>query len=152
MEPQPLTYQSLTAGMNNLDMLASLSAQLFKQGGAGPKTGNQEWAEEILLLSRTSRRNIGPKFKRLVAEWKAHRRATSLARDLVSDPAYLAIIGMGPDAIPLILGELAAELDHWFIALKSISCEDPVPKESKGKLNEMRDAWLKWGHEKGYAW
>lgn len=147
-----MTCQSQTLGINNLGMLASLSAQLFKQGGVGPKTGNQEWSEEILLLSRQNRKDIEPKFRRLVTQWKASRRATSLARDLVSDPAYLAIIGMGPDVLPLILRELEGELDHWFVALKSISCEDPVPNKSKGKLDEMRAAWLKWGHEKGYAW
>jgi hypothetical protein len=95
---------------------------------------------------------LEPKFRQLLSEWKATRRSTSFARDLISHPAYLAIIGMGPDAVPLILKELETELDHWFVALKSISGQDPVPVENKGNMNEMRNAWLKWGHDKGYTW
>lgn len=39
---------------------------------------------------------------------------------------------------------------RWFWALKAISGEDPVPKDSRGKSKEMIDAWLHWGIRKGY--
>ena len=64
-------------------------------------------------------------------------------------PAYQQIIGMGLDALPLILRELQQEADHWFWALRAITGIDPVPKSSAGKIEEMRDAWLAWGYERG---
>jgi len=56
------------------------------------------------------------------------------------------------DALPLILRELDLELDHWFTALKSISGEDPVPPESRGRLKEMRQHWIAWAGRKGIRW
>jgi len=65
-------------------------------------------------------------------------------------PAYGAIVSMGTEAIPLLLEELAKRADHWFAALNRITGEDPVPVEGRGKLNEMRDAWIHWGRERAY--
>lgn len=140
--------------------IACLQGILSKQGptpsvhGLSLPTKSQmylgQWIQVYFALQR--RKRIEREFSRLSAEWKSTRRSTSFARDWVSLPAYLEIIGIGPDAMPLILKELETELDHWFVALKSISGEDPVPAASKGNMNEMRNAWLKWGHDKGYTW
>ncbi|WP_335148338.1 hypothetical protein [Nostoc sp.] len=51
--------------------------------------------------------------------------------------------------IPLLLRELEKKSGHWFWALKSISREDPVPPESRGKIKEMTKAWLEWGKQRG---
>jgi hypothetical protein len=153
---QPLTSQYPGVGTNELGVFTTIISQLFKQSTQPqpppphPKeTPNRELQS---LIGATREKNIAPRFKELENEWKSTRRSTSFARDLISHPAYLEIIGMGPDALPLILKELETELDHWFVALKSISGEDPVPAETKGNMNEMRNAWLKWGHDKGYTW
>jgi len=66
-------------------------------------------------------------------------------------PEYQQIIGMGRDAVPLILEELQKEPDHWFWALAATTGEDPVPPEHKGKLSEMTKAWLEWGERHGYV-
>jgi len=152
MLEQPQTSQSLALGTNDLSIFTSLYGQLFEHLVSDPRPANEELAEEVLVLVGAKRKDVEPKFRRLVAEWKANRRATSLARDLIAHPAYLRIIGMGEDALPLILRELDKELDHWFSALKAISDEDPVPPESRGKMREMADAWLRWGRDKGYVW
>jgi hypothetical protein len=142
----------MALGTSDLGILTSLYAQLFKQLVSDPRSANEELAEEALFLVGSKRKNVEPKFSRLVTEWKANRHSTSLARDLIAHPAYLRIIGMGEDALPLILRELERELDHWFSALKAISDDDPVPPASRGKMREMADAWLRWGREKGYVW
>jgi hypothetical protein len=130
-------------------VFACLYGQLFPDG---PQNAEIESIEELAsLLNSKKNENITAEFERLVAEWKANRPATSLSRDLVT-PAYLRIIGMGPRALPLILRQLEMELDHWFVALKAVSGEDPVPAQSRGKMQEMANAWLKWGREKGYVW
>jgi hypothetical protein len=66
-------------------------------------------------------------------------------------PAYQQIIGLDSPALPLILLELRRELDHWFWALKAITGQDPVPPESRGRVQKMTDAWLDWGREHGYV-
>ena len=74
----------------------------------------------------------------------------SLVTKKAMHPAYQQIIGMGKTAIPLILFEMMAKPGHWFWALKSITGEDPVSPEQRGDVNEMTQAWLRWGKEKRY--
>jgi hypothetical protein len=65
-------------------------------------------------------------------------------------PAYQRIIGLGPQVIPLILGELAKQPEQWFWALAALTGEDPVPVADKGRVRAMAGAWLKWGRENGW--
>ena len=65
-------------------------------------------------------------------------------------PAYQEILSIGEDAIPLILRDLKRSQARWFDALGLLAEEDPVPKESRGNLQEMISAWLRWGRERGY--
>ncbi|MCU0540923.1 MAG: hypothetical protein MUE44_01885 [Oscillatoriaceae cyanobacterium Prado104] len=91
-------------------------------------------------------------FYQLVDRWKTETRGISSTEQLSLHPTYQQIIGMGPDAIPLLLRELANNSGRWFWALKSITREDPVMPEQRGKTKEMIAAWLNWGREKGYKW
>jgi hypothetical protein len=90
------------------------------------------------------------RFERLAAEWKSATKVLSSITSKAMHPAYQQIIGMGPEVLPLILARLEEAPDHWFWALKAISGEDPVPPEGRGKIEEMRQAWLEWGRKKGY--
>jgi hypothetical protein len=93
------------------------------------------------------------RFRELVLQWKSARSALSSSSTIIAmHPAYQHIIGMGVPAVPLILRELARELDHWFWALKAITGEDPVPSEHRGRMRQMAADWLQWGRERGYAW
>src|SRR5258708_6647074 len=89
-------------------------------------------------------------------DWNNSRnRVSSFAKDLIANQGYLNIIGMGDRAVPCILRQLQDELrtgepDHWFVALSSITKENPVPPESQGKIHEMAKAWLDWGMERGH--
>jgi hypothetical protein len=89
------------------------------------------------------------KFIRLRDEWKAQRGHEASTMKTVLLPAYQKIIGMGPDAVPLLLGELARSVDNWFWALMAITEEDPVPESARGDGEAMARAWLKWGEERG---
>lgn len=69
-------------------------------------------------------------------------------------PAYQRIIGMGPDAVPLILAQLEAEgddPDQWFWALRAITAANPVKPEDQGNTVKMAEAWLRWAKHEGYA-
>ena len=89
-------------------------------------------------------------FNRLVSEWKSGRQRGADVAQMVSHPAYQQIIGLGEQAIPLILEELEREIDHWFPALRELAGTSPVPEESRGNLAKMRDAWLNWGKDEAY--
>lgn len=109
------------------------------------------------VIKTVSRRELAPtwiesKFIRLRDEWKAQRGYSSSTEQLVMHSAYQKIIGMGSDAIPLILRELATSPDRWFWALRAITDEDPVLPEARGNSEAMRQAWLEWGREQGYQW
>ena len=90
-------------------------------------------------------------FSVLAEEWRRDVIFTSSITDMVMHPAYQRIIGMGPVAVPLLLKELEREPDHWFWALRAITGENPVSPEQRGKLDDMTEAWLSWGREKGYV-
>ena len=74
----------------------------------------------------------------------------SSAQLSASHAAYLRVIGMGERAIPLILEDLQKKPEHWFVALYAITGENPVPEESRGRLDKMADAWVAWGQQNGY--
>jgi hypothetical protein len=68
-------------------------------------------------------------FNQLVLQWRKETRGISSSTELILHPAYQQIIGLGKEAIPLLLRELEQKSGRWFWALKSISREDPVLPE-----------------------
>lgn len=88
-------------------------------------------------------------FNHLVELWKAGRGPTSTAVAMATHPAYKRIISMGRPALPMILKELSAHRDHWFIALGTIAGTNPVRAADRGNVARMADAWVAWGQEQG---
>ena|SRR5579862_5310449 len=103
-------------------------------------------------MSAVSQKWVQPehRFAALAARWFKETAALSSVSQIAMHPAYQEIIGMGPDAVPLILHELQQKPGHWFWALRAITGEDPVLPEQRGKIREMTAAWLQWGKERGY--
>lgn len=93
---------------------------------------------------------IEERFQTLASAWKAERTPTSLMTEMAVHPAYQQIIGLGMAAVPLLLRELQERPDHWFWALKSITGQDPVPVEDRGRMDRMTEHWLAWGQEHGH--
>jgi len=99
------------------------------------------------------------RFESLLEEWRNQRGAMSSVTAMSMLRPYQKIIGMGPDAIPLILAELRAEgddPDQWFWALSIISeANNLTPPEiapaHQGDYGAMALAWLDWGRAQGYA-
>ena len=94
------------------------------------------------------------RFQSLVEQWRRERGAMSSITEMAMLPPYQSIIGMGEDAIPLILAQLKSEgdePDQWFWALRAITGADPVSLEDQGNFAKMAQAWLKWAEEEGYA-
>ncbi len=97
-----------------------------------------------------SRVSPSKRFAELSATWRSDTAFTSSALQMATHPAYQEIIGMGPDALPLILRELAERPAHWFWALTSISGVNPIEPAIRGKFSDMTKAWLDWGRKRGY--
>jgi hypothetical protein len=92
------------------------------------------------------------RFHQLVDQWRTERGATSSIHDMCTTPGYLGILAMGPDALPLLLGELQSEgndPDHWFVALHYVTKGiDPVHPQDRGDMPKMAKAWLAWAAER----
>ena len=103
-------------------------------------------------LESISRQRSVPevRFSMLKTEWEASTALLSSITEIALHPAYQQIIGMGTVVIPFILAELKRKPGHWFWALKAVTGEDPVLPEQRGRINEMTEAWLRWGRKQGY--
>jgi hypothetical protein len=101
-------------------------------------------------LPASSRRDLRrERFRSLAQQWRIETQWLSSATDIAMHPAYQTIIGMGADALPMILEDLRQNSGHWYWALKAISNEDPVMPCDRGSIKKMKDAWLLWGKTKG---
>lgn len=88
-------------------------------------------------------------FRNLVGRWRRETAMHSVTLKKAMHPAYQRIIGMGKDAIPLILRELLERPSgHWFWALNAITGEDPA--QVTDSIDDAIQAWLRWGREHGY--
>jgi hypothetical protein len=112
----------------------------------------EKYARALEALAQARQSVFEVDFSELAKKWKSERRSTSFSSVIAMHPAYQRIIGMGKEAVPLILRDIENEPDHWFWALRAITGEDPVSSEIRGDMQKMADAWVKWGREKGYAW
>lgn len=90
------------------------------------------------------------KFEHLAEEWKRETINLSSVQEIILNPAYQRIIGMGPDVIPFILQQLERCPGFWFWALRCLTGENPVTQEMRGDVAAMTEAWLNWGREYGY--
>ena len=95
--------------------------------------------------------NLRAKFRDLADKWYQETGRFSLIEDKLSHDAYLAIIAMGPRAIPFILMELRAGRGYWFSALRAITGENPVRQQDAGSFRRMAGRWLEWGATRGYV-
>lgn len=88
-------------------------------------------------------------FQIQLAEWKRDTKFCSSPEIAAAHPAYQRIIGMGPEAVPLILREMEREPGLWFDALTAITGEQPVRSANAGDIEAMCADWLAWGRSNG---
>ncbi len=113
----------------------------------------QRIQDSMLTLSRPGitrqiQEDLERKFNRLADQWHKDTRLMSSITKMAIHPAYQQIIGMGPVAIPWILGDLQMTHDHWLWALYSIVGHDPSPEGAN--FDEAVGAWQAWGKENKY--
>jgi hypothetical protein len=107
--------------------------------------------QEVELKSRIVAKNsLERQFRQLSHQWENETGMLSDLSQKVIHPAYQRIIGMGQDAVPLLLNELSKRPNHWFWALRSITGANPVKPEHRGRIKLMAKDWLCWGRDHGY--
>lgn len=106
-------------------------------------------AERKSAAARIGNEDLRRTFAMLADQWRAQTAHLSSITAKITHPAYLRIIGLGPEAIPLVLARLEAEPAYWFAALRSLTGHDPVRPEDAGRFRIMREAWLAWGRDRG---
>lgn len=104
----------------------------------------------VIVLREQKKQRTQQRFRKLAKQWFDEAGYLSSTTEAVIHPAYQQIIGMGEDAIPLLLKELQKPSGRWFWALKAITGENPVPAKHRGKTKLMTQDWIDWGVEKGY--
>jgi hypothetical protein len=115
--------------------------------GAGAIT--QEVATHVFdsaALANLEQDVIASRFSQLAETWMQNTRFMS-TQEMITDPAYQQIIGMGRPALPLILDEMQKSPNHWFWALFAITGHD-VAAESQD-FTSATQAWLEWGTNQG---
>ena len=90
------------------------------------------------------------RFRVLVDSWQNETGMLSSVAKKTAHPAYQEIIELGIPAIPLILEELIQRPNHWSVALRSITGENPVSPDDAGYIQRVTNAWIRWGTEQGY--
>jgi hypothetical protein len=89
------------------------------------------------------------KFRQLAIEWSENTGHISSTSDLISNPSYQEIIGLGWGVVPLLLKDLQESKRFWFPALYAITGVRPFDPSDAGNGRRMTEAWIKWGKRKG---
>jgi hypothetical protein len=126
--------------------------ELLEQLAEGGRSPAEVLQERLVAfpVALGSASGLSQRFQVLADQWRRETGHLSLMSDIVLNTAYQQIIGMGRPAIALILQDLSQQPDHWFWALRSITGENPVQMDDRGRLPQMAEAWLVWGRANGY--
>lgn len=110
----------------------------------------QEASEHFHFPISRFRSNTTFRFLSLLRTWKEETKYLSLIYQKVMHPAYLEMIGMGPQIVPLLLEELGREPNFLFPALAAITGQNPVRREHQGDIEKITQDWLDWGRREGH--
>lgn len=94
---------------------------------------------------------LSRRFLELKERWRQETAFTSSPRELFLHDAYQQIIGLGPQAIPLVLAELRDEPGLWLWALHAMTGANPIPDDFDGGTQQIGELWLEWGRQNDIA-
>jgi len=115
----------------------------------------EERFEVVTIGARDIEDPVERLFLSLASKWRQETRGRSTTLHMTMNDNYLDIMSMGPSVIRYILKELEQRPNHWFVALKHLAKAlegkdvNPVPPEERGDVLKSREAWLRWGRQKG---
>jgi hypothetical protein len=128
----------------------------YETSCAGSQNYRLDWRERLEAVSpqlweSAADKELKLRFNRLADTWEEETQFLSSVDDIIVHPAHMEIIGMGEQAVPLILDRISQKGGLWFWALQFITGEDPVSENIKGNIKAMQRVWLEWGRKNGYC-
>jgi len=87
-------------------------------------------------------------FDSLVKQWKEDTFFVSSLTKQFNHPAYVRIMAMGKEGLPLVLKEMQETQDNWFYALKFMAGEDAAAGIKD--FDDAKVAWVSWGYKHNY--
>lgn len=97
-----------------------------------------------------SSETVEERFQRFRQTWLRETGILSSMSTAAAHPAYLEIIRMGREVVPLLLRDMEENNTHWFIAMETITGAKPYFPGTAGKISKLVEAWLVWAKENGY--
>lgn len=128
----------LAVPFENTVIATSATCQILEQVDSTSRS-----SEGIPVSSR-----LEAEFRGLVSSWERETGMLSMMHRKAMHPAYQRVIGMGKDALPLILAELKKGKVGWLWALCAITGEDAATPSHN--IRQAVAAWLEWGVRNGY--
>jgi hypothetical protein len=92
---------------------------------------------------------LAQRFRVEATKWEQETMHLSSTARRVLHPSYQAIMGMGPDVVPILLRDMQQTRRSWFWALRHITGVNPVDPADVGNVDKMISAWVKWGNKEG---
>lgn len=89
-------------------------------------------------------------FMSFASSWREQTTGITAISEKFLNENYLKIIGMGEKVLPYIFKDLQENGGHWFIALESITHENPVHENDFGNIPKMTNDWIDYALEHGY--
>jgi hypothetical protein len=119
--------------------------------GAVPALGQVPFADS----QREQQGKLQSSFRKHVERWKNDTQHWSSVAKMIAHPSYLRIVGLASQSRAneierWLLQELQVEPDYWFDALTAIAGEDEDPVQPQDDFDGAVNAWIAWGHRKGF--
>lgn len=80
----------------------------------------------------------------LLTQWRKNTLVMSSCSAMMDRPEFAAIVALGSDAVPALLGHIA-ENPHISLLLSMITGARPVKPEHAGCMREVAADWIAWG-------
>lgn len=109
-------------------------------------------ATHVVSQVITAKQDPKARFDALARQWRDETGHLSSVTQKALHPSYQKIIGMGQQAVPLILQELQHKPSpHWFWTLDALVEDTPNQLSQAENLSaqQVREIWLQWGRAKG---
>lgn len=79
--------------------------------------------------------------------WKDETIFFSSISEITNNSAYISIISLGQEVLPLIIDDLKISDSHWFYALEALTGCNPIKENHKGIIPLMKNDWIEWAKE-----
>ena len=91
------------------------------------------------------------RFGELYKAWRSETKFWSSSNTICSHWAYLSIIALGSDVLPLIFETLSQSPDiHWAAALTALTGYEPDYTGIEGDTERITQVWISWAKDHGY--